>query len=101
MISSLFGRVLHLSADRAVVDISGVGFSVLITPVTSSRLSVGNDAQLFTSLVVREDSLTLFGFLDEDSRSLFELVQTVSGIGPKVAMAILAVMSPDDLSSAV
>ncbi|MTB16206.1 MAG: hypothetical protein F2927_05465, partial [Actinobacteria bacterium] len=53
MISSLFGRVLHLSADRAVVDISGVGFSVLITPVTSSRLSVGNDAQLFTSLVVR------------------------------------------------
>ncbi|TRZ86976.1 MAG: Holliday junction branch migration protein RuvA [Streptomycetaceae bacterium] len=101
MISSLFGRILHLSADRAVVDISGVGFSVLITPVTSSRLSVGNDAQLFTSLVVREDSLTLFGFLDEDSRSLFELVQTVSGIGPKVAMAILAVMSPDDLSSAV
>ena len=101
MISSLFGRVIHLSLDRAVIDISGVGFSVVITPATSARLSVGNSAQLFTSLVVREDSLTLFGFLDESSRSLFELVQTVSGIGPKVAMAILAVMTPDDLNSAI
>ncbi len=101
MISSLFGRVLHLSQDRVVIDLSGVGLAAVITPATSARLSIGNDAQLFTSLVVREDSLTLFGFLDEESRVLFELVQTVSGIGPKVAMAILAVMSPDDLRSAV
>ena len=90
MISSLFGRVLHLSQDRVVIDLSGVGLAAVITPATSARLSIGNDAQLFTSLVVREDSLTLFGFLDEESRVLFELVQTVSGIGPKVAMAILA-----------
>lgn len=87
--------------DKVIVDVGGVGLSVVITPATSARLSIGNEAQLFTALVVREDSLTLFGFLDDVSRSLFELVQTVSGIGPKVAMSILAVMSADDLASAV
>lgn len=101
MISSLFGRVRSLSHDRAVVEVGGVGLSVAITPPTSARLTLGADAQLFTSLVVREDSLTLYGFFDEESRDLFELVQTVSGIGPRVAMSILAVMTPDDLGSAV
>lgn len=101
MIASLFGRVRNLQIDKAVIDVGGVGLSVVITPATSARLSVGNEAQLFTALVVREDSLTLFGFFDDESRSIFELVQTVSGIGPKVAMSILAVMSPDDLASAV
>lgn len=101
MIASLFGRVRSLQIDKAVIDVGGVGLSVVITPATSARLSIGNEAQLFTALVVREDSLTLFGFLDDVSRSLFDLVQTVSGIGPKVAMSILAVMSPDDLASAV
>lgn len=101
MIASLFGRVRNLQNDKVVIDVGGVGLSVVITPATSARLSVGNEAQLFTALVVREDSLTLFGFLDDVSRSIFELVQTVSGIGPKVAMSILAVMSPDDLASAV
>jgi Holliday junction DNA helicase RuvA len=101
MIASIFGRVRSLQTDRAVIEVGGVGLSVAITPATSAKLSIGNDAQLFTALVVREDSLTLFGFLDDSSRSLFDLVQTVSGIGPKVAMSILAVMSPDDLASAV
>ncbi|MEI9907927.1 MAG: Holliday junction branch migration protein RuvA [Actinomycetota bacterium] len=101
MISSLFGRVKYLQPDKAVIEIGGIGFSVVITPTTSARLTIGTESQLFTALVVREDSLTLFGFLDEASRSLFELVQTVSGIGPKVAMSILAVFSPDDLASAV
>ena len=101
MISSLFGRVKYLQPDKAVIEIGGIGFSVIITPATSARLTIGNEAQLFTALVVREDSLTLFGFLDESSRQLFELVQTVSGIGPKVAMSILAIFSPDDLASAV
>jgi Holliday junction DNA helicase RuvA len=101
MISSLFGRVRSLSSDRAVIEVGGVGLSVVITPVTSARLSLGSDIQLFTSLIVREDSLTLYGFFDDESRELFELVQTVSGIGPRVAMSILAVMSPDDLGSAV
>lgn len=101
MISSLYGPVRSLRTDHAVVDVGGVGLSVTITPATSAKLSIGNDAQFFTSLVVREDSLTLFGFLDDASRTLFELVQTVTGIGPRVAMSILGVLSPDDLASAV
>lgn len=101
MISSLFGRVRTLQLDRVIVEVGGVGLSVNITAATSARLSVGNDAQFFTSLVVREDSLTLYGFLDDSSRALFDLVQTVSGIGPKVALAILGVMTPEDLGSAV
>lgn len=101
MIASLFGRIRSLQSDRAIIDVGGVGLAVIITPATSARLSIGNDAQLFTSLVVREDSLTLYGFFDEASRIAFDLVQTVTGIGPKVAMSILASMSPEDLGSAI
>jgi Holliday junction DNA helicase RuvA len=101
VISSVYGRVRSLTPERVVIEVGGVGLSVLVTPATSLKLTIGNDAQLFTSLVVREDSLTLFGFFEDESRQIFELVQTVSGIGPKVAMSILAVMTPDDLGSAV
>ncbi len=101
MIASIFGRVRSLQNDRAVIEVGGVGLSLNITAATSARLSVGNDAQFFTSLVVREDSLTLFGFVDESSRILFDLVQTVSGIGPKVALSILGVMTPEDLGIAI
>lgn len=101
MIASLYGRIRSLQSDRAIIDVGGVGLAVIITPATSARLSIGNDAQLFTSLVVREDSLTLFGFFDEASRLAFDLVQTVTGIGPKVAMSILANMSPEDLGYAI
>ncbi len=101
MIASLFGRIKSLHSDRAIIDVGGVGLAVIITPTTSSKLSVGNDAQLFTSLVVREDALTLYGFFDEESRIAFDLVQTVSGIGPKVAMSILANLSPEDLGFAI
>lgn len=101
MISLLYGRIRNLQSDHAIIDVGGVGLSVIITPSTSARLRIGDDAQLFTALVVREDSLTLFGFLEEESRSLFELVQTVSGIGPKVAMSILAVLTPEDLATAI
>lgn len=101
MIASLYGRVRSLQLDRAIIDVGGVGLAVIITPATSARLSMGNDAQLFTSLVVREDALTLYGFFDEASRITFDLVQTVSGIGPKVAMSILANLSPEDLGYAI
>lgn len=101
MIASLYGRVRSLHIDRAIIEVGGVGLAVTITPATSARLSVGNDAQLFTSLVVREDALTLYGFFDEESRVAFDLVQTVSGIGPKVAMSILANLSPEDLGYAI
>lgn len=101
MISLINGRVRHISTDRCIVEVGGVGLSLSITPSTSLQLSLGASVQLFTTLVVREDSLTLFGFLDEESRQSFELVQTVSGIGPKVALAIVGAMSSEDLSRAI
>ena len=101
MISLVNGIVRSISSDRTVVEVGGVGLSVSITTNTSAQLNIGAPVQLFTSLVVREDSLTLFGFVNEESRSLFELVQTVSGIGPKVALSILGALTPEDLSRAI
>jgi Holliday junction DNA helicase RuvA len=101
MISLLSGTVRSIHSDRLVVEVGGFGLSVLVTPTTATQVSLGSQIQLFTSLVVREDSLTLFGFVNEESRSLFELVQTVSGIGPKVALSILGALTPEDLSRAI
>ncbi len=101
MISLINGVVRSIGLDRAVIEVGGVGLAISITTSTSAQLNLGAPVQLFTSLVVREDSLTLFGFLDEDSRSAFELVQTVSGIGPKVALAILGAHSPQSLAVAI
>ena len=101
MIATLSGTVKSLTADRAIIEVGGVGMSVLINAHTSNSMTVGAHANLFTSLVVREDSLTLFGFSDEPSRVLFELVQTVSGIGPKVALSILGALTPSELAHAV
>ncbi|CAB4339231.1 unannotated protein [freshwater metagenome] len=101
MISLINGVIRSLSSDRAIVEVGGVGLAVSITSTTSALLNIGAPAQFYTSLVVREDSLTLFGFLDDESRTLFELVQTVSGIGPKVAMSIVAALSPSQLAKAV
>ena len=101
MISLINGIVRSISSDRAVVEVGGVGLAVSLTSQTTAQLNLGTPVQLFTSLVVREDSLTLFGFLDEESRSAFELVQTVSGIGPKVALAILGAHTPQSLAVAI
>jgi len=101
MIATLSGTVKSLPPDRAIIEVGGVGMNVLINAHTSNSLTVGAHANLFTSLVVREDSLTLFGFSDEPSRVLFELVQTVSGIGPKVALSILGALTPSELAHAV
>lgn len=101
MIASLFGTIRALKSDQAVVDVNGVGYLVHTTVKTASQLSIGRDFQIFTSMVVREDAITLYGFIDSDERELFELVQTVSGIGPKVALAITAAMSTEDLFHAI
>ncbi|MFM2215462.1 MAG: hypothetical protein RJA88_831 [Actinomycetota bacterium] len=101
MISLINGIVRSISSDRAIVEVGGVGLAVSLTSQTTAQLNLGTPVQLFTSLVVREDSLTLFGFLDEESRSAFELVQTVSGIGPKVALAILGAHTPQSLAVAI
>ena len=101
MIATLSGTVKSLSPDRAIIEVGGVGMSVLINAHTSAAMTLGAHANLYTSLVVREDSLTLFGFSDEPSRVLFELLQTVSGIGPKVALSILGALTPSELAHAV
>jgi Holliday junction DNA helicase RuvA len=101
VISSVRGRVLSIGLDHAVVEVGGVGFAVQATPATLATLRRGEETQFATSLVVREDSLTLFGFADADARELFGLLQTVSGIGPRLALATLAVLEPDKLRAAL
>lgn len=101
MISSVRGEVLQIALDHAVVEVGGVGMAVLAAPNTLAGLRRGEEARLCTVLVVREDSLTLFGFADAEQRELFVLVQTVSGIGPRIALATLAVLEPDTLRRAL
>lgn len=101
MIAFVSGPVAALAPDTAVVEVGGVGMAVQCTPGTLSGLRVGQQAKLATSLVVREDSLTLYGFADDDERQTFELLQTASGVGPRLAQAMLAVHSPDTLRLAV
>ena len=101
MISSLTGTVRSLTIDRAIVEVGGVGLNVVLTPSATAQITLGSQQLLFTSLVVREDSLTLYGFLTDEAKGLFELVQTVSGIGPKVAMSIVGAMTPEDLARAI
>lgn len=101
MIASLTGTVAHVGLDRAVVDVGGVGYLVHATPATLAGLRIGETAGVATSMVVREDSMTLYGFGDPDERDVFEIVQTVSGVGPRLALAMLAVHTPDALRRAV
>ncbi|MDQ3404380.1 MAG: Holliday junction branch migration protein RuvA [Actinomycetota bacterium] len=101
MISSVRGNVASIGLDHAVVEVGGVGFAVQATPHTLATLRRGEETQLATALVVREDSLTLFGFAGTESRDLFRLLQTVSGVGPRLAMAALAVLEPDQLRGAI
>jgi holliday junction DNA helicase RuvA len=101
MIASVRGQVAALGPDGAVVEVGGFGLTVHCTPGTLARLRIGEPARLATSLVVREDSLTLYGFADDDERSLFELLQTASGVGPRLAQAILAVLPPAQVRLAI
>ena len=101
MIASVRGRVTALGPDGAVVEVGGVGLSVACAPSTLAALRIGEEARLATSLVVREDSLTLYGFADDDARGLFELLQTASGVGPRLAQAVLAVHAPDVVRKAI
>ncbi|WP_432504372.1 Holliday junction branch migration protein RuvA [Kineococcus arenarius] len=101
MIASVRGRVLAVRLDSAVLEVGGVGLLVQAAPATLAGLRVGEEATLATSMVVREDSLTLFGFADADEREVFEVLQTVSGVGPRLALAMLAVHRPDGLRAAV
>ncbi|GIF13223.1 Holliday junction branch migration protein RuvA [Actinoplanes teichomyceticus] len=101
MIASVRGVVAAILHDSAVVEVGGVGMRVFCAPGTLAGLRVGAEARLATSLVVREDSLTLYGFADDDERQLFELLQTANGVGPRLAQAVLAVHQPDTVRRAV
>jgi Holliday junction DNA helicase RuvA len=101
VIASVRGTVVSVAPDGAVIEVGGVGLSVHCAPGTLAGLRTGAPARLATSLVVREDSLTLYGFADDDEKHLFELLQTASGVGPRLAQAVLAVHSPDVVRKAI
>lgn len=102
MIATLRGRIVGHTKQSIVLDVNGVGFQVMVSASDMERFGeIGREATLFTHLQVREDGLTLYGFSDEEARELFELLLTVSGIGPKVAMALLSAFSPEELQKAL
>lgn len=101
MIAQLRGTVVSVGGTWIVVDLSGFGVRALCTPATVAAVRVGEPTTLSTSLVVREDSLTLYAFADDDERDAFELVQSASGIGPKIAQAVVSVLPPDELRRAI
>jgi Holliday junction DNA helicase RuvA len=101
VITSVAGTVLRIGVDHAVLEVGGVGLAVLCTPAALAGLRTGARGRVATSLIVREDSLTLYGFAGDDERDTFELLQTASGVGPKLARAVLAVLGPDDVRRAI
>src|SRR3954469_12208616 len=101
MIAAITGTVAAVGTDSAVVEVGGVGLAVQCTPATLANLRTGDPVRLATALVVREDSLTLFGFATDDERAVFDTLQSVAGVGPKLAQAVLAVHSPDAVRAAV
>lgn len=101
MIARVTGKVVDRGPDSVVVDVNGVGYLVYAPANVIARANVGDDVSLFTHLVVREDSMTLFGFLDAHEGRLFQTLTSVSGVGPKVALALLSIMDADELSFAI
>jgi len=101
VIASLRGTVLSVRENTCIVDVHGVGYAVNVTPSHKLSLRIGNEHTFLTSLIVREDSMTLFGFENPESLELFELLLSVSGVGPRSALAVLAELSPADILTAV
>lgn len=101
MIAQLTGTVLHVGASAVVLDVGGVGYRVLATPATLATLHIRQETTLATHLVVREDSMTLFGFEHAHERDMFETLQSVQGVGPRLALALLAVHDPHSLVNVI
>lgn len=101
MIASVRGEVLDIALDHVVIEASGVGYKVMATPSTLATLRRGSEARLITAMIVREDSMTLYGFVDADARDLFLTLLGVSGVGPKIALATLAVYDAPALRQAL
>ena len=101
MISRVLGTVAQVGVDDVVVVYGGLGFKVFIVPPLASELHKGDEVELYTHLIVREDALTLYGFKTEEERKVFEILMSVTGIGPRIGLAALSVFSPNDLRRAV
>lgn len=101
MIAFVRGTVQAVGADSVVIDLGGVGLQATCTAPTALSLRIGERVELLTSLVVREDGWTLYAFATAEERTIFEQVQTVTGIGPRIALAVLGTLSPDELRAAV
>lgn len=101
MIALISGTVIDVRLNQLIIDVSGIGYQVLVAPELASETKIGESITLHTSLVVREDSWTLFGFSSNDAKTLFAELQSVTGIGPKVASALLAVYGPEELKNAI
>lgn len=101
MISSLHGAVLHSTADQVIIDVGGVGFSVAVPADVAHTATVGEKLLLHTSLIVREDSLSLFGFADRSELEIFGLLISVTGVGPKSALGVLSHLTVDQIADAV
>ncbi|MEY4994048.1 MAG: hypothetical protein RIS82_1170 [Actinomycetota bacterium] len=101
MIASLRGVCAQVSQSQCILDVAGVGYLVAITPQTSSQLRAGAESLLLTSMIVREDAMQLYGFISEDERALFELLRSVSGVGPKSALAVLSGLSASEIINAI
>lgn len=99
MIDSLSGEVIAIGLDHAVIECAGVGYRFLATPPTLATLTRGENTRVMTSMVVKDDGVTLYGFADDDARGMFHRLQTVTGLGPKLALAALAVFSPSELAA--
>lgn len=101
MISSLRGRILHVDAESLVIDVGGVGFAVAVTPQLAREFHLGDDITVHTTLIVREDALSLYGFRDREELTVFTQLLGVSGVGPKSAIGVLASLSVNQIADAV
>ncbi|TFB69924.1 Holliday junction branch migration protein RuvA [Cryobacterium sp. Hz9] len=101
MISSVRGLVLSTAGSTVVIEVGGVGLGVQVTPATALGVRIDEEARLMTTLIVREDSLTLYGFVTADELAVFELLVGVTGVGPKSALGVLAVLTPNQIAQAV
>lgn len=101
MIASLRGTVISIGLGTAVIECQGVGYEVTTTPATLARLQRGEEATLLTTMVVREDAMKLYGFIDDQSREMFALLQTVTGLGPRLALACESVLTPLEIAQAI
>jgi Holliday junction DNA helicase RuvA len=101
MISSVRGNVLAIAGPAVIIEVGGVGLSVQVTPQHAASLRVGSEAMLRTALIVREDDLSLYGFVDADELTVFDALRGVTGVGPKSAMGVLAAMAPGEIAQAI